>query len=221
MKIQMNIRNFGVLAFLLSIFIVTVTLFFEEFKPWALYIVFLVGVGSFYIRRDHWINSLKSNYTMNLSLGILLISGLSAYRVGSTEVLNIGTSLTGALIMLSYVFAEYQKGNIAANSAEIRKIDSWDVYSDSKTEIPTALNGNIISETRVVNQVASSVTYEEALKLLKTLYAEGKEPHAVSSRQYSVLAPKMNQDGTFIGFQFDNEQKDSPFDFDSLNKKKK
>ncbi len=220
MKIQMNINSFRILAILLSVFILTVTFAYEEFKSWALYIVFFVGVGSFYIRRDHWFNRLDSNYTMNTSLGILLICGVLAYRTGSPEPINIGTSLTSALILLSYVLSAYKKGNIAANSAELIKIDSWDVYSDSKTEVPTAMNGNIISETRVVNQVASKVTYEDALKLLKTLYAEGKEPHAVSNRQYSVLAPKMNQDGTFIGFQYDNEPKDSPFDFDSLNNKK-
>ncbi|MEQ5807968.1 hypothetical protein J3369_11185 [Alteromonas sp. NFXS44] len=221
MKTQMNINSFKVLAILLSVFILTVTFAFEEFKSWALYIVFFVGVGSFYIRRDRWFNKLEGNNTMNTSLGILFICGVSAYSTGSPEPINIGTSLTSALIMLSYVLSAYKKGNSAANSAELIKIDSWDVYCDIKTEVPTAMNGNIISETRVVNQVASNVTYEEALKLLKTLYADGKEPHAVSSRQYEALAPKMNQDGTFIGFQYDNAPKDSPFCFDSLNNKKK
>ncbi|WP_218353349.1 hypothetical protein [Alteromonas lipotrueiana] len=220
MKLQLNNRNFKALGGWLVVVTLVSAFLFPEYLLWTTYFTMLLLVSSFYIRRATFFDKLKANYTVNISLGILILSGISCLKTGSIESAYIGISLTAVLVTFSYIANEYNAGNVSANSQELQKIDQWDVYSEPKTEVVTAVDGNVVSESMIVNRVASEVSYDDALNLLKHLYSEGKDPHAVSSRQYSILAPKMNHEGVFIGYQYDNESKEYPFNFDLLNKKK-
>ncbi|OFA33264.1 hypothetical protein BAE46_00705 [Glaciecola punicea] len=172
---------------------------------------------SFYIKRNSVINEFcgKEDYTINFAVTAIIIGGFNYFFRGKDLEVLITTSLVVAsIITLGYVLKSFNIANKDANTSKLWKVNEWDVYSEKQTEVPTLIDGNVVVEYQVVNQVATKLSYDEAVLLLKKLYFEGNEPHAVSSKQYGVLAPKMDHNGQFIGFQYNNANENMPFKID-------
>jgi hypothetical protein len=184
-------------AMLLGIFM------FEAHALKIIYLATLVVLISLYVRRDTSTNILNHNIAVTTALGVLVYVGV-AYITSSTEdtvMMQNGVMGAGLLVAIGYVYEQYQKGNVEVNSYEITKIPKWNVFRDHHEE-----QGN-----DVINLIASGVSYDEAIQLMRKVYAEGETPHATSERQYRGQLPQMDHSGTYIGDKYKYMAHDAPF----------
>lgn len=201
------ITALSVITMLLGIYV------FVDYTLNITYITLIAVVCSFYLRRDDWREKSKHNLAINTALGLLVYVGIvSTVNSGDYHNTKLNTLFFASiLVAIGFAYERFQKGNMRVNSHEIQKIPYWDVFTDYHEEKVISMNGNIAGDSVRINLAASNVSYDEAIALMRKLIADGKEPHATSSKQYDKHTPQMDHNGMYIGDRYSSSVIDEPF----------
>jgi hypothetical protein len=214
LKIVITTKGFNVILCISVLTLASIFFLNSPLKLWVVYGSLSAVLLSFYMRRDSGYNKVlgKTDYGVNIAVAALVYGAIGYYNESDMTFILNAILFSGGLVVLSYVLNAYQTSNKAANTQECYKVKEWDVYSDKQTEVVTATSGGIAAETMNINRVATNVTHDEAMRLLDTIPTiKGNQPHPISSKSCGGFYPKIDRNGKFIGFHFNQEDEHLPF----------